>query len=135
MHYKQPDSVSNEEIFICQKCGDCCKGYGGTFVTKKDIIRIADYIGAERDTFVDKYCAVSGNRPVLAQAENGFCIFWDNLCTIHPVKPKMCKKWPFLESVLTDISNWHIMAGSCPGIKTDTPNNIVRECITQYSNS
>jgi hypothetical protein len=41
----------------------------------------------------------------------------------------MCKAWPFIESVLIDMNNWHIMAALCPGIRTDVPENKVRECV------
>ena len=119
------------DIFSCTKCGDCCKGYGGTFVTSKDIDAISAYINTNPKRFVADYCQISGNRLVIAQGENGYCIFWDKLCTIHPVKPRMCKTWPFLESVLIDIDNWHIMAASCAGIRTNVPGYIVKECVQE----
>jgi hypothetical protein len=31
----------------------------------------------------------------------------------------MCRKWPYLESILVDPGNWLIMANSCPGINAD----------------
>jgi len=119
------------EIFSCKKCGDCCKGYGGTFVTAEDIEAIAAYIKMDPERFVADYCDMSGGKPVLAQGENGYCIFWDEVCTIHPVKPRMCRAWPFIESVLTDINNWHIMAGVCPGIRTDVPDDVIRACVRE----
>ena len=122
--------MDSSEIFNCKKCGDCCKGYGGTYLTEKDIKAIAAYIHTDPDFFVEKYCQMSGKKPVLAQAENGYCIFWDNkICTIHPVKPKMCRAWPFIESVLTDTGNWRAMAASCPGMRTDLPDDVIRECV------
>ncbi len=36
--------MKNTEIFDCKKCGDCCKGYGGTFVTEQDIKAISAYL-------------------------------------------------------------------------------------------
>lgn len=123
------------DIFKCKKCGDCCKGYGGTFVTGQDIKAIADYIHADPELFVDNYCRMSGNRPVLKQAENGYCIFWEKQCTIHPVKPRMCKLWPFIENVLADVDNWQIMASSCPGIRTDVPDNIIKKCVAEVLES
>ncbi len=123
------DSMKASDVFNCKKCGDCCRGYGGTFVTEKDIEAIADYIKTDPERFVANYCQMSGSRPVLAQDENGYCVFWDRLCTIHPVKPRMCRAWPFIESVLVDINNWHIMAASCPGIRVDVPDNVVKECV------
>ena len=62
---------------------------------------------------------LAGDRPVLAQRQDGYCVFWEQLCTIHPIKPLMCRKWPFLESILVDPVNWLTMANSCPGIQTD----------------
>jgi len=68
---------------------------------------------------------------VLAQRADGYCIFWDRLCTIHPVKPRMCRAWPFIESILVDPQNWLTMAASCPGMSTDIALNQVVECVRQ----
>jgi Fe-S-cluster containining protein len=112
-------------------CGDCCRGYGGTFVSLEDIQAIAAYLGADADRFVETYCRFSGSRPVLAQADNGYCIFWDRKCTIHPVKPRMCRQWPYLQSVLVDVGNWHAMAASCPGMRTDVGDDLVTAWVTR----
>lgn len=113
------DSLNSDELFECRQCGRCCQGYGGTCVTDVDVARIARFIDSDPHEFVDQFCNLSGQRPLLAQKEDGYCIFWDQLCTIHPVKPLMCRKWPFLESILIDSANWLIMADSCPGIQTE----------------
>jgi len=119
------------DIFRCTMCGDCCKGFGGTYLTEADIIAIADYIHEDPARFVSGYTQMSGGRPVLAQGKEGYCVFWDKLCTIHPVKPRMCRQWPFIQSVLADTGNWHIMAGFCPGIRTDIPDDIIRSCVSE----
>jgi hypothetical protein len=113
------DNNDAKALFECRQCGKCCNGYGGTYVGDGDIQRIAEYVNMDPAGFVDKYCKLSGNRLLLAQRDDGYCVFWDQLCTIHPVKPLMCRKWPFLESILVDTANWGIMANSCPGIKTN----------------
>ena len=123
------DSIDPAELFECRKCGDCCKGFGGTYLTVEDIDAIAHYIGSDPGEFVDRYCSLSGTKPVLAQRSDGYCIFWDKICKIHPVKPLMCRKWPFIESILVDAENWLIMAGSCPGIHTDVPVDRVRKYV------
>lgn len=128
MPYK---AIKTKNIFKCRQCGDCCKGYGGTFLSEKEIERIAAYIHTDSKAFVENYCQISGEKAVLAQAGDMYCIFWDGLCTIHPVKPRMCKAWPFIESVLIDINNWYIMASLCPGIRTDVPNRIIKECVAK----
>jgi len=123
------DAMKPSDFFKCKKCGDCCKGYGGTFLTERDIDVIADYIQVDPVHFIDKYCQMSGGKPILAQGRNGYCIFWDKLCSIHPVRPRMCKAWPFIKSVLADIENWHIMAALCPGIRTDAPDSMIEKCV------
>jgi hypothetical protein len=119
------------KIFQCKKCGDCCKGYGGTYVTDSDINKIAEYIHVSPERFINEYCVLSGKKYVLAQSDTGYCKFWNKLCTIHPVKPKMCRAWPYIESVLVDPVNWEIMGNSCPGVNTHAPIDIVKQTIKE----
>jgi uncharacterized protein len=117
------------DIFNCIKCGDCCKGYGGTFVNGDEIRKIADYLKTDPEKFVENYCRMSGGKPLLDQGKDGYCIFWEDICKIHPVKPRMCTMWPFIQSVLVDIQNWQIMSAFCPGIRTDVSDRVIRECV------
>ena len=123
------DPVDTDALFKCALCGDCCKGYGGTYVTREDIEAISRYIGSDPRKFVPDYCQMSGERPLLAQGADGYCIFWDKLCTIHPVKPLMCRQWPFLKSILVDSKNWQIMAAACPGIHANVPVRTLEKCV------
>ena len=125
------DAATSDMFFDCRRCGDCCRGYGGTYLTDEDIPAIARYIKVAAERFVTEYCMMSGGRPVLSQREDGYCIFWEKLCTIHPVKPRMCKNWPFIQSVLTDVGNWQTMADSCPGIRTDVNVDPLKNYIRQ----
>jgi hypothetical protein len=126
------DSVTPGDIFQCRQCGECCKGFGGTYVNPDDIRAIAEYIGADPGRFAEKYCQKSGSRQVLAQGEDGYCVFRkDKLCSIHPVKPRMCRAWPFIPGVLADPANWRIMANSCPGIRTGFSDEVILRCVKQ----
>ena len=126
------DDTPCETIFECIQCGECCNGFGGTYVTPANIAAIADYIGADPETFVRDYCQMSGSRPVLAQGPDGYCVFFrDKLCSIHPVKPRMCRAWPYIESVLKDPANWRMMAGSCPGMRTDVSDACILRCVRE----
>lgn len=126
-------SSRNDEkpLFECRQCGDCCRGYGGTYVTEADIRRIAAHIGEAPESFKERYCQMSAGRPVLTQAADGYCVFHQELCRIHLVKPRMCRRWPFIDAVLEDIHNWKIMGASCPGICTDLPDDVVREGVAR----
>ncbi len=121
--------TSKHELFECTQCGDCCKGYGGTYLTEADIKAIADYLQISTTAFKASYCTSSGNRLVLAQRSDGYCIFWEKNCTIHSVKPRMCRKWPFIDSLLVDIANWRIMASVCPGMQTDLDDAQLIACV------
>ena len=123
---KDPEKTPGASVFSCRQCGDCCVGYGGTFITQQEIERISSYIGVEPERFVEQFCCLSGDKPVIAQQDDGHCVFWDKVCTIHPVKPGLCREWPYIESVLIDFENWKIMASMCPGMKEEASPRIVK---------
>ena len=112
-----------EDIFECKLCGECCTGFGGTYVTEQDRVSIASFIHVDPDAFLKDFCDMAGSRPVLTQGKDGRCIFFDTKkqCTIHPVKPYMCRAWPFIQTIIKNPENWNAMAGSCPGMKKDIP--------------
>ncbi len=122
------DKAQNSKSpFECICCGDCCNGYGGTVISGADIEKIARFLDMDRDLFLETYCVKSPNGWMIAQREDGFCHFVkDKRCSIHPVKPRICRAWPYLESVLTDLTNWEAMASVCPGInKQADPQEII----------
>jgi len=123
------DKTVCEGLFDCTLCGDCCKGYGGTYVTETDLEAIARFIELPVEKLISEYTRRSGDKRVIAQRENGYCIFWDRLCTIHPVKPTMCRRWPYIRSILVDVGNWRAMAASCPGMNPDVADHQIIACV------
>ncbi|MEJ2641462.1 MAG: YkgJ family cysteine cluster protein [Desulfosarcinaceae bacterium] len=122
--------MSCDELFECTQCGDCCKGFGGTYVTPDDIVALAAYLKLSPRSVREKYLVRSGDRMVLAQGADGYCVFCkEKRCRIHPVKPRMCRAWPFIEGVLVDVANWDAMATTCPGMKTGYPPEKIRRCV------
>jgi Fe-S-cluster containining protein len=122
--------MSCDDLFECIQCGECCQGFGGTYVSAADIEALADYLEEPLDTVRERYCVPSGDRLVLAQGEGGYCIFCEaKRCCIHPVKPRMCRAWPFIEGVLADVANWDAMAASCPGIRVGHSPEKIRRCV------
>jgi hypothetical protein len=41
----------------------------------------------------------------------------------------MCRKWPFIESILVDAGNWQSLAASCPGMRTDFSDDQIQKCV------
>lgn len=122
---------TGSDIFECRLCGDCCNGFGGTYVTERGIADISRYIDADPDTFITQYCDPSGSKFVLTRGKDGCCIFFDRVkqCTIHPVKPYMCKAWPFIGTLIKNPENWDIMANSCPGMKKGVPHSKIQSIV------
>ena len=121
--------TSDCHIFDCTQCGDCCKGFGGTYIGQADMEAIAEFIGVSLSEFKSTYCTSSGRRQVLIQGADGYCIFHKGNCSIHPVKPRMCRQWPFIPSLQKDINNWRMMASVCPGMRQDVPDHQLSACI------
>ena len=120
-----------DDIFQCTQCGDCCQGFGGTYVSDRDIQRISRFINCAPDTFVQTHCDRSGSKLVLTQGQDGRCIFFKKNCTIHQVKPFMCRAWPFLATIVENPENWDAMAGACPGMKKEIPHNILTPIVAR----
>ena len=123
--------MDTSEIFSCTLCGQCCEGFGGTLVTPFDIKAIAAFVGLDAKTFEERYCRSSGLGTVLAQGEDNRCVFFEKVCTIHPVKPRMCRRWPFIPAVVREPSNWPLMAANCPGMKKDADLSLVVQIVTR----
>ncbi len=122
-----------DDIFQCIMCGECCTGFGGTYLSKQDIINISTFNQSDAEKFTEKFCDKSGSKYVLTLSEDGKCIFFDKEkhCTIHPVKPYMCKAWPFIKTLLTHPENWEAMAGSCPGMKKNIPHDTLKAIVSR----
>ncbi len=125
----ESDANPCEDLFACTLCGDCCRGFGGTYLTAADIDAIARYLGMPPERLLAAYTRPSGTRRLIAQAENGYCVFWDKVCTIHPVKPRMCRQWPFIPGILIDVNNWRAMASVCPGMNAGAANGRILDCV------
>jgi Fe-S-cluster containining protein len=102
--------------FECQQCGQCCAGRGGIYVTLLEIAQMASYLDMSNTDFCRRYLEDSPVGARLTTA-NGVCIFLkDHLCQVHPVKPRICRQWPFLPALLTHADELEYAKGACPGI-------------------
>ena len=49
---------------------------------------------------------------------DGVCVFLmpGGLCQVHPVKPFICRQWPFLPAILMDPDELDNAKTACPGL-------------------
>jgi Fe-S-cluster containining protein len=105
-------------VFQCQQCGDCCCGRGGIFVKPQEVEEMAALLSLPVEEFCGRFVEASAMGPRLTIADNGFCVFLleGNLCRVHPVKPFICRQWPFLPALLVDADELEHAKTACPGI-------------------
>jgi Fe-S-cluster containining protein len=116
--------------FSCTQCGNCCSGEPGyVWVTKKDIARIAEFLGREDGRLDEHQVRRVGFRYSLTEKPNGDCIFLvrhsgqgpngpRTSCAIHPVRPLQCRTWPFWTQNLRTADDWNRAHQKCPGMNT-----------------
>jgi len=77
---------------------------------------MAAFLETDEEDFRSRYLEASslGTRLTIA---NGVCVFLeDNRCRVHPVKPLICRQWPYLPALLVDAEEFEAAKGACPGL-------------------
>lgn len=109
------------DAFICRMCGQCCQGQGGIVLSSRDINRLAAGLALSPQALLNAYGAFDNTKPILTSSDDGTCIFFQPSqgCTVHALKPDICRAWPFFRGNLEDESSWRMAQGYCPGINPD----------------
>lgn len=92
-------SLDPSVLYVCQRCGNCCKWPGDVRLEEEEISLIAGYLGLPDEEFRSRYTRLRTNRNGLSLIEkpNHECIMLEgNTCRIHAVKPMQCKGFPNL---------------------------------------
>jgi hypothetical protein len=85
-------------------------------VQPEEVEEMAALLKMSPEEFCARFVEVSYQGPRLTTV-NGFCVFLeDNLCRVHPVKPFICRQWPFLPALLAHPEELEAAKGACPGI-------------------
>lgn len=104
-------------VFACRRCGECCRGDKGILVTPWEADRLAAFLGLTLDDLYRRFFIASPLGPQLA-TRNGACVFLaDNRCQVHPVKPRICRQWPFLPALLKHPDEFEAAREACPGFE------------------
>jgi Fe-S-cluster containining protein len=111
--------------FQCTGCGKCCTGSPGyVWVTKEEMLSIAEFLDISIDLFVRKYVRQKDNRYSLIEKrhENFDCIFLkEKKCLIYEVRPLQCRTFPWWKNNLQSEESWKNAAQSCEGINNKAP--------------
>ncbi|MGB2929664.1 MAG: YkgJ family cysteine cluster protein [Desulfobacterales bacterium] len=103
--------------FECRRCGACCTGDPGIiYVVKDELTRIAEYLSLKIPFFIEKYLYPIKTGYSIREHADGRCFFYENGCTICPVRPYQCKTFPFWFENLRSLKKWKRMSKECPGI-------------------
>ncbi|MFO7718312.1 MAG: YkgJ family cysteine cluster protein [Desulfohalobium sp.] len=108
----------NTTAFQCQMCGTCCRGEGGIIVDRTDLQRLAAFLELSQGQCAATYTHPQGEKLVLQCASDGLCVFFRHGqgCSVHAVKPAVCRAWPFFRGNLLDPLSWELAQDACPGI-------------------
>ena len=123
-------------VFQCQQCGDCCAGRGGIFVKPGEVEAMAALLEIPVAEFRRRYVEASAMGPRLTVAD-GACVFLmaGNYCRVHPVKPLICRQWPFLAALLAHPDELEHAKTACPGINPAcTHEDFVKEALGRARN-
>ncbi len=112
-------SPYSDEIFVCIRCGYCCQGQTTVSLNEVDQQRMVAHLGLPRDEVARRFWRITKGE-VQMQVRDGHCIFYEagRGCSVHAGRPWRCRQWPLHPSMADDISNFHSIAESCPGLKT-----------------
>jgi Fe-S-cluster containining protein len=103
--------------FECRRCGECCTGDPGiVYADKNEALHIAEYLCMLFSSFADRYLYPLRDAYGIREHSDGRCFFYDNGCTIYPVRPHQCRTYPFWFENLRSIKNWKRVCETCPGI-------------------
>ena len=103
--------------FECRQCGACCTGDPGiVYADKNEARHIAEYLGMAFSFFADTYLYPIRAGYGIREHPDGRCFFYDNGCTIYPVRPHQCRTYPFWFENLRSVKKWQRVSKACPGI-------------------
>ena len=100
----------------CHKCNSGCT-FGSGLLAKDDAKRIAEYLSISEKEVKEKYFeeVEHFNKPMLRPKAikngkpYGHCIFFDNKCAIHEVKPLQCKTSMQCKDYGEDLAKWFMV--------------------------
>lgn len=111
---KESDILKLTPACSCNKCSHGCT-MGSGVLAKGDKEQIAKYLKITEKELEEKYLenvnlfSKKHYRPKLEKKPYGKCIFYNNGCSIHPVKPLQCKVAMGCKEYGEDLMVWFML--------------------------
>ena len=103
--------------FECRRCGQCCVGEPGTiYVTREEIASLAGHFQLTVEEFTQRCLYPFKDSFSIREDAQGRCLFFDDGCTIYPLRPNQCRTYPFWFSNIRSQRCWRRIEKACPGI-------------------
>lgn len=103
--------------FECQQCHQCCVGAHGTiYVTADEIVSLSGHLHLSTTEFSEHFLYPYKDSYSIGEHPDGRCLFFDNGCTVYPLRPNQCRTFPFWFSNIRSEERWRATAKACPGI-------------------
>ncbi len=116
-----PAPVSKSPVFHCRQCGECCQGKGGILPSPVERGLIALYLKIPLSVLIRDYLEETPLGLAVKNKPEGGCIFQvGTRCRIHPVKPRICRDWPFLPAILLHEEEFAAAKTACAGLEPNS---------------
>ncbi len=118
---KKDFSYPNNLRFRCTKCGICCgdtkERHRNIFLLRKEAEKIAREALKPIHDFAVKSDEMKPYYYKMKKEENGKCVFLKNeRCTIYPIRPLICRFYPFELKVMNKNKYKFHYTDECPGL-------------------
>lgn len=103
--------------FSCTECGECCRRPGVVVLASDEMEAIAAHLGVSVQTLIEE-CAIEPRGDVWwIRLRNNPCpLLVEDRCSVHAVKPRQCRAYPFWPEIVGSFESWKEEAAICPGI-------------------
>jgi len=116
-----PETRNPSTVFHCRQCGECCQGRGGILPSPVERELIAQYLQMPLDELIRDYLEPTPLGLAIKNKPGGGCIFLEEKrCRIHPVKPRICRDWPFLPALLLHEDEFTAAKTACAGLQPES---------------
>ena len=122
--------------FSCRRCGRCCAAKDSlVLVNKQELQAMAAYLKVGVPDFMKKFTEKADGFVSIMSRPNGTCVFYQDGCTIYPVRPIQCRTFPFWSDVVKSPHRWQEQAKKCKGMNKGKIWDVetVREQLHLYS--